>query len=84
MTVHQRTELIESALAVVVQQRHPEKVIHNSDRGSQYTALSFGKCYHEVGVRLSMGSVGDCYDNALCESLFATLECERLDRITFR
>ena len=38
----------------------------------------------EVGVRPSMGSVGDAYDNALCESFFATLECELLDRQRFR
>jgi putative transposase len=31
-----------------------------------------------------MGTAGDCYDNALCESFFATLECELLDRSTFR
>lgn len=37
-----------------------------------------------VRVRSSMGSVGDCYDNALCESFFATLECELLDRVSFR
>ena len=35
-------------------------------------------------MRPSMGSVGDCYDNALCESFFATLECELLDRVTLR
>ena len=36
-----------------------------------------------AGVRLSMGSTGDCYDNALCESFFATLECELIDRSGF-
>ena len=35
-------------------------------------------------MRPSMGSVGDCYDNAMCESFFATLECELLDRVTLR
>jgi len=34
-------------------------------------------------VRPSMGSVGDCYDNAMCESFFATLECELIERETF-
>ena len=43
-----------------------------------------GLTSEEPGVRLSMGSTGDCYDNALCESFFATLECELIDRATFR
>jgi Integrase core domain len=50
---------------------------------SQYTALTFGLRCREAGVRPSMGSVGDAYDNALCESFFATLECELLDRRRF-
>ena len=58
-------------------------VIHHSDQGSQYTSLAFGKRCQEAGVRPSMGSVGDAYDNAMCESFFATLECELLDRRRF-
>ena len=54
-------------------------VIHHSDQGCQYTSLAFGKRCRLAGVRPSMGSVGDCYDNAMCESFFATLECEVLD-----
>ena len=50
----------------------------------QYTSLAFGKRCEEAGVRPSMGSVGEAYDNALCESFFATLECELLDRRSFR
>jgi len=84
MAAHLRTELVENALGMAVHQRHPETVIHHSDQGSQYTALDFGKRCREAGVRPSMGSVGDCFDNALCESFFATLECELLDRTTFR
>ena len=49
----------------------------------QYTSLAFGRRCEEAGVRPSMGSVGDAYDNALCESFFATLECELLDRRRF-
>jgi putative transposase len=59
-------------------------VIHHSDQGCQYTSVSFGRRCQEVGVRPSMGSVGDCYDNAMAESFFATLECELLDRRRFR
>jgi putative transposase len=45
--------------------------------------LGFGGRCQEAGVRPSMGSVGDAYDNAMCESFFATLECELLDRRRF-
>jgi hypothetical protein len=51
---------------------------------SQYTSIEFGKRCREAGVRPSMGSVGDAYDNAMAESFFATLECELLDRRRFR
>jgi putative transposase len=51
---------------------------------AQYTALAFGQRCREAGVRPSMGSVGDCFDNAMCESFFATLECELLDRHRFK
>ena len=46
--------------------------------------MAFGLRRKEMGVRPSMGSVGDCYDNAMCVSFFATLECELLDRRKFR
>ena len=55
-------------------------VIHHSDHGSQYTSAAFQERCQRAGVRSSMGSVGDCYDNALAESFFATLECELLAR----
>jgi len=51
---------------------------------AQYTSLAFGQRCREAGVRPSMGSVGDCFDNAMCESFFATLECELLDRRRFK
>ena len=80
MASHLRTELVLDALGMAIQQRRPTGVIHHSDQGSQYTSIAFGKHCREAGVRPSMGSVGDCYDNALCESFFATLECGLLDR----
>jgi len=64
-------------------QRHPRGVIHHSDKGSQYTAVAFGKRCTQLGVTLSMGSVGDCYDNAMMESFFSSLEAEVLDRNRF-
>ena len=82
MASHLRTELVLDALEMAIGQRRPAQVIHHFNQGSQYTAIAYGKRYREAGVRPSMGSVGDCYDNALCESFFATLECELLDRHT--
>jgi len=84
MANHLRTELMLDALAMAVAQRRPEEVIHHSDQGSQYTSIAFGKRSREMGVVISMGSVGDCYDNAMAESFFATLECELIDRTVFR
>jgi putative transposase len=84
MANHLRTELVLDALEMAVTQRRPRDVIHHSDQGSQYTSLAFGSRCREAGVRPSMGSVGDAYDNALCESFFATLECELLARRRFR
>ena len=83
MATHLRAELVVDALEMAVGQRRPGDVIHHSDQGSQYTSLAFGKRCKEAGVRPSMGSVGDAYDNAMCESFFATLECELLDRRRF-
>jgi putative transposase len=84
MAVHLRTELVLDALNMALGRRRPQGVIHHSDQGTQYTSLAFGQRCREAGVRPSMGSVGDCFDNALCESFFATLECELLDRRRFQ
>jgi len=85
MQTHLRSEIVLEALEMAVARRRPMgEVIHHSDQGSQYTSVAFGKRCREAGVRPSMGSVGDCYDNAMCESFFATLECELLDRVTLR
>jgi len=84
METHLRTELVLAALDMALAQRRPTDVIHHSDQGCQYTSVAFGKRCREAGVRPSMGSVGDAYDNAMCESFFATLECELLDRQRFR
>ena len=73
-------ELVLSALNMALQQRKPKGVIHHSDQGSQYTSIAFGERCKKMGVRPSMGTVGDAYDNAMAESFFATLECELIDR----
>ena len=63
------TGLMLDALDMALGQRDARGVIHHSDHGAQYTSIAFGKRCREAGVTLSMGSVGDCYDNALCEKL---------------
>jgi putative transposase len=73
-------DLVISALNMALLTRKPQGVIHHSDQGSQYTSLAFGKRCKEMGVRPSMGSVGDAYDNAMAESFFASLECELINR----
>ena len=78
-----KAELVLEALEMAIRGRRPRKVVHHSDHGAQYTSVAFGKRCQEAGVELSMGTVGDCYDNALCESFFATLECELLERRRF-
>ena len=83
MTGHLRTELVTDVLDMAAKQRNPEGTIHHSDQGCQYTAIAFGERCKAEGVRQSMSSVGDCYDNAVCESFFATLECELIEQETF-
>ena len=84
MASHLKTDLVLAALNMAITQRRPTNVIHHSDHGCQYTALAFGDRCQRMGVRPSRGTVGDAYDNAMAESFFATLECERLDRRTYR
>ncbi len=84
MATSLKTDLVLAALDTAVSQRQPSGVIHHSDRGTQYTSIAFGHRCQQAGVRPSMGSVGDAYDNALCESFFASLECELLDRRGFQ
>lgn len=77
-------QLVLDALNMALATRRPRGVIHHSDQGSQYTSIEFGQRCRKAGVRPSMGSVGDAYDNAMCESFFATLECELLARSRFK
>jgi putative transposase len=84
MAAHLRTELVLGALEMALFRRRPRNVVHHSDQGCQYTSIAFGKRCEQAGVRPSMGSVGDAYDNAMAESFFATLECELLDRHPLR
>jgi putative transposase len=78
-------ELVVDALEMALERRRPSgRLIHHSDQGSQYVALIFGQRLRKAGIAQSMGSKGDCYDNAVCESFHATLEKELLRRRSFR
>ena len=78
------TDLVIAALNMALITRRPVSVIHHSDQGSQYTSVAFGKRCQEMGVKPSMGTVGDAYDNAMAESFFASLECELIDRRSWK
>ncbi len=84
MADNMRKELVLDALNMAIFRRRPLAVVHHSDQGSQYTSIAFGMRCKEAGVRPSMGSRGDCYDNAMCESFNATLECELLAKHRFK
>ena len=77
MADHMRTELVIDALQMALAQRRPAPgLIWHSDQGSQYVSLAFGQQARAAGIAQSMGSRGDCYDNAVAESFFATLKKE--------
>jgi transposase InsO family protein len=76
-----RVDLVLEAVNMATRIRRPEPgTIHHSDHGAQYTSLAFGQRLREAGLVGSMGSIGDCYDNAMMESFWATLQLELLDR----
>ena len=77
------TPLVTDALDMAIEQRKPERVIHHSDRGSQYTSAAFRTRCEQAGIAVSMGRRGDAYDNAVAESFFASLETELLARYSF-
>ncbi len=80
---HPKSVLVIEAVEMALWQRRSAGVIHHSDQGSQYTSLAFGRRLREAGMTASMGSRGDCFDTAMAESFFATLECELLARQSF-
>jgi len=81
MADHMRTELVADALGMALAHRRPAPgLIHHSDQGSQYVSLAFGQQARAAGIAQSMGSRGDCFDNAVAESFFATLKKELIHR----
>jgi putative transposase len=87
---HMRTELVTDALGMAIIRRQPEKraddarTILHSDHGSQYTSWAFGQRLQKAGLLASMGTVGDCYDNAMMESFWSTMQLELLDSRTWQ
>lgn len=79
---HMRTELVTDALGMAIIRRKPDDnaTILHSDHGSQYTSWAFGQRLRAAGLLASMGTVGDCYDNAMMESFWGTLQLEILDQ----
>jgi putative transposase len=85
MADHMRAELVTDALQMALTNRRPERgLIWHSDQGSQFVSLTFGQKARAAGIAQSMGSKGDCYDNAVCESFHATLEKELLRSRSFK
>lgn len=81
IAARQDSDLVINALSMAVARRQPEKgrtVLH-SDHGTQYTAWAFGKRIQDAGILGSMGTIGDCYDNAMMESFWHTMQMELLD-----
>ena len=79
MAHHLRAELVVDALEMALWRRKPRAgLVHHSDRGVQYTSLSFGKRLEEAGMVPSMGRAGSALDNAISESFVASLKCELL------
>jgi putative transposase len=81
MADHMRAELVVDALQMALEHRRPAPgLVHHSDQGSQYVSLAFGQTARAAGIAQSMGSRGDCFDNAVAESFFATLKKELVNR----
>ena len=78
-------ELAVTCLRRALDRRQPERgrLIHHSDQGSPYTSTAFRRLCARWRIRRSMGEVGSCYDNAMAESFFASLETELLERVRF-
>jgi putative transposase len=87
---HMRTELVTDALGMAIVRRQPQntaggaRTILHSDHGAQYTSWAFGQRLRAAGLLASMGTVGDCYDNAMMESFWGTMQLELLDSRTWQ
>jgi putative transposase len=84
MADHMRKQLVIEALDMAIYRRKVLAVVHHPDQVSQYSSIAFGLRCKAASIRPPMRSRGDCYDNAMCESFNATLECELLVKHRFR
>ena len=85
MRADMQAELVIDAVEMAISRRQPTgQLIHHSDQGSQYVGLVFGQTLRKAGIAQSMGSKGDCFDNAVCESFHASLEKELLRGRSFK
>jgi len=76
-----RSELVEKALKMAIRQRSVEPgLIFHSDRGSQYAGKDYQELLQNYGILPSMSRKGDCWDNAVAESFFATIKRELINR----
>lgn len=84
MAEHMRTELVVEALEMAMRngRLEPDCIMH-SDRGAQYTSAEYREKLVELGLRHSVGRTGQCWDNALAESFFATLKNERVHQMVY-
>ena len=81
MATHMRTSLVTGALDMALGLRQPSSdILHHSDRGSQYASHDYRDALRAQGISCSMSRKGDCWDNAVAESFFATLKKELLYR----
>ena len=80
MSERQQTALVEDVLQLALAKRCPQiGLLHHSDRGSQYASHDYQKLLAKEHIQVSMSQGGNCYDNALMESFFATLKTEWVD-----
>ena len=79
--IRQTSDLVINAMSAAAARRHPirDKTILHSDHGTQFTSWAFGRRLRDAGLLGSMGTVGDCFDNAMMESFWGTLQLELLD-----
>ena len=75
-----KADLVVDALGMATTRRRPGPgLIHHSDRGGQYRSLALGRTLRDSGILASMGSRGDAYDNAACESFMASIKTELVE-----
>ncbi len=85
MASHREKSLVEEALRMTLSWREPTTdLMHHSDRGSQYTSLAYQAVLAQFHIQVSMSRKGDCYDNAMMESLFSSLKTECVNRQSYQ